>query len=72
MMEVPELLMKGSSWSQMEVVAAEMVAAWPQHHGDLVVLWGQFLVAVELLCLKLEIQYVVSVDSQIPAMKKLA
>jgi len=48
----------------MEVVAEERVVAWPQHHGDLVVLWGQFLLAMEVLCLKPEIQCVVSGDSQ--------
>jgi len=64
MIEVLELLMKVSSSSWMEVVEVEMVVAWPQHHGDLVELWGQFLMAMELLCLKLEIQCVVSGDFQ--------
>ena len=63
-MEKLELLMKGPPPSKMEVVAEERVVAWPQHHGDLVELWGQFLMAMELLCLKLEIQCVVSGDFQ--------
>ena len=65
-----ELLMKGPPPSKMEVVAEERVVAWPQHHGDLVVLWGQFLLAMEVLCLKPEIQCVVSGDSQFLAEKK--
>jgi len=50
--------------SRMEVVAGEMVVVWPQHRGGSVVLWGRFPMAIELLCLKLEIQCVVSGDSQ--------